>query len=47
MVDLKDCVYWVDQEDKAAVEQALPDGTMNGKKHSEDEIKELQRDNIK
>jgi hypothetical protein len=47
LVGLKDCVYRVDQEGEAAVEQALRDGTMNGKKHSEDEIGELQRDNVK
>jgi hypothetical protein len=47
MVDLKECVYWVDQEDEAAIEQALRDGTMNGKKHSEDEMKELQWYNIR
>jgi hypothetical protein len=47
-VDLKDCVHWVDQEDKIAVEKALRDRNMNGKKHSEDEIEEpQQRDNVK
>ncbi len=47
MVDLKDCAYWVDQEDEAAVEQALCNGSLNDKKHSEDGIEELQCDNVK
>jgi hypothetical protein len=34
VVDLKDCVHWLDQEDGDAVQEALRDGNMNGKKVS-------------
>jgi hypothetical protein len=38
---LQNCLYHYDGEDEKMVIQALADGTMNGKKHSEDEIVQL------
>jgi hypothetical protein len=38
---LQNCLYHYNGEDEKRVIQALADGTMNGKKHSEEEIGEV------